>query len=100
MQQRSRHSRTPSAPGSVLSVPYARTNREHRQAKPDDALRAASAIRWLVLPARRDGEHLTALGGHPDGVLELRRERAVARHRGPAVGQHFYVRAAEIDHRL
>ncbi len=35
-----------------------------------------------------------------DGVLELGRQRAVARHRGPAVGQHLHVRAAEIDHRL
>ena len=37
---------------------------------------------------------------HADRVLELRRQRAVARHRGPAVGQHLHMRAAEIDHRL
>src|SRR4029079_568451 len=33
-------------------------------------------------------------------MLELRRKRAIARYRGPAVGQHFHVRAPEIDHRL
>src|SRR3954449_3491821 len=33
-------------------------------------------------------------------MLELRRERAVARHGGPAVGQNFDVRLAEIDHRF
>src|SRR5258707_11197956 len=33
-------------------------------------------------------------------MLELRRQRAVARHRGPAVGQDFDMRLAEIDHRL
>src|SRR5258707_12910080 len=33
-------------------------------------------------------------------MLELRRQRAVARHGGPAVGQDFYMRLAEIDHRL
>src|SRR2546428_2540714 len=33
-------------------------------------------------------------------MLELRRQRTVARHRGPAVRQDFYMRLAEIDHRL
>ena len=36
----------------------------------------------------------------PTRVLELRRQRAVARHRRPAVGQHLHVRPAEVDHRL
>src|SRR4051794_23719831 len=50
--------------------------------------------------ALRQREDLDAIGGHADRVLELRRQRTVARHRGPAVGQDFYVRLAEIDHRL
>src|SRR4051812_35989017 len=33
-------------------------------------------------------------------MLELRRERAVARYGGPTVGQNFDVRLAEIDHRF
>src|SRR4051794_5392093 len=33
-------------------------------------------------------------------MLELRRQRAVAGHRGPAVGEDFDMRLAEIDHRL
>ena len=33
-------------------------------------------------------------------MLELGRQRAVAGDRGPAVGQHLHMRAAEIDHRL
>ena len=48
----------------------------------------------------RQRENLDARRRDADRVLELRRERAVARHGGPAVGQELYVRAAEIDHRL
>src|SRR5271168_3709827 len=33
-------------------------------------------------------------------MLELRRQRTVAGHRGPAVGQNLHMRLAEIDHRL
>ena len=53
-----------------------------------------------VEPFGRERENLDAALGDPDRVLELRRQRAVARHRGPAVGEHLHVRAAEIDHRL
>src|SRR5262245_33060107 len=48
----------------------------------------------------RQREDLDPALRHRDGVLELGGERAVARHRGPAVGEHLHVRAAEIDHRL
>src|SRR5258706_12803516 len=45
-------------------------------------------------------EDLVALVRHADRVLELRRERAVAGDRGPAVAQDLHRVAAEIDHRL
>src|SRR5665811_206610 len=54
----------------------------------------------LLAMALRQGKNLDAGRGHADRMLELRRQRAVARHRGPAVGQDFDVRLAEIDHRL
>src|SRR5207342_1075951 len=54
----------------------------------------------LLGVALRQREDLDAGCGHADRVLELRRQRAVARHRGPAVGQDFHMRLAEIDHRL
>jgi hypothetical protein len=38
--------------------------------------------------------------GNADGVLELGRERAVAGHGGPAVGEDLHAGFAEIDHRL
>src|SRR6266852_2984557 len=50
--------------------------------------------------ALRQREDLDPGRGHADRVLELRRLRAVARHRGPAVGQDLHMRLAEIDHRL
>ncbi len=49
---------------------------------------------------RRERENFDAGFRDADRVLELRGERAVARHRRPAVGKHLHVRAAEIDHRL
>src|SRR5579859_31439 len=45
-------------------------------------------------------ENLRAVGSDADRMLELRRQRAVAGDRGPAIGEDFYVRLAEIDHRL
>src|SRR5580704_13389517 len=45
-------------------------------------------------------ENYTAAGGHADRMLELRRQRTVARHGRPAVGQDLHMRLAEIDHRL
>ena len=59
-----------------------------------------SPVRRLVEALGRGREDLDAVRRHADGVLELRGQRAVARHRGPAVGQHLHVRPAEIDHRL
>jgi hypothetical protein len=38
---------------------------------------------------RREGEDPDSILGDLDGVLELDRQRAVARDRGPAVGQHL-----------
>src|SRR3954468_5003442 len=53
-----------------------------------------------VEPFGGEREDFHAAVGHGDGVLELRRERTVAGHGGPAVGEHLHVRTAEIDHRL
>ena len=49
---------------------------------------------------RRKRENLDAGFRDAHGVLELRRQRPVARDRRPAVGQHLHRRAAQIDHRL
>src|SRR5205085_3007236 len=54
----------------------------------------------LLAVALRQRKNLDAVLGDADRMLELRRQRTVARHRGPAVGQDFYMRLAEIDHRL
>src|SRR4030081_176264 len=54
----------------------------------------------LLGVALRQRENLDAISGHADRMLELRRQRAVARHRGPAVGQDLHMRLAEVDHRL
>src|SRR5215469_451710 len=48
----------------------------------------------------REGEDFEAILGDADAVLELRRKRAVARHRSPSVIQNLYRVAAKIDHRL
>src|SRR4051794_7240768 len=53
----------------------------------------------LFLRALRQRENLDAVLRDADRMLELRRQRAVAGHRGPAVRQDLYVRLAEIDHR-
>src|SRR4029079_14357806 len=54
----------------------------------------------LLGVALRQREDLDAGRGHAARMLELRRQRAVARHRGPAVGEDLHMRLAEIDHRL
>src|ERR1700686_2594208 len=59
-----------------------------------------SGYRRLLGVALRERENLDAISGHADRMLELRRQRTVARHRGPAVGQDLHMRLAEIDHRL
>src|SRR5258706_10181602 len=59
-----------------------------------------STIRGRVPAFGGEREDLVALVRHADRVLELRRERAVAGDRGPAVAQDLHRVAAEIDHRL
>src|SRR5829696_1438519 len=54
----------------------------------------------LLAVALRQRKNFDAVGGHADRMFELRRQRTVARYRGPAVGQDFHMRLAEIDHRL
>src|SRR4051794_38136612 len=54
----------------------------------------------LLAVALRQRKNLDAIGGPARPGLELRRQRTVAGHRGPAVGQDFDVRLAEVDHRL
>src|SRR4029079_171733 len=61
---------------------------------------SSALVRRLVQSGGREGKDLDAVLGDPDGVLELRGKRAVAGDGGPSIGQHFHVRAAEIDHRL
>src|SRR5689334_19001177 len=48
----------------------------------------------------REGQHLRAVVGDCDGVLEVRRAPVVAGDDRPAVGQHLGGRAAGIDHGL
>src|SRR3984957_2969946 len=91
------------SPGRVRS-------RSRRPAKDDqirnfcNRLAAAGPLSgriWrLVEAVRGQRENLDAGLGDADAVLELRRQRTVAGHRGPAVGQHLHMGAAEIDHRL
>ena len=63
-----------------------------------------SSTQLLRLRARRlivqQRENLAPLARHHDGVLEVRRQAAVPRHRRPPVGQHLHVRLARVDHRL
>ena len=49
---------------------------------------------------RRQREDLVPRLGNRDRVLELGRERAVARDGGPAIAEYLHMRTAEIDHRL
>src|SRR3546814_9507183 len=53
-----------------------------------------------VQSLRARGEDFAAVLGDPDAVLELGGERAVAGHRGPAVGEHLDRIFAGVDHRL
>src|SRR3984893_11767665 len=56
---------------------------------------------WRLLGvALRQREDLDAIAGDADRMLELRRQRAVAGHGGPAVRQNLHMRLAEIDHRI
>src|SRR6185437_6059264 len=56
--------------------------------------------RRLLAVALRQREYLHAIVRHADRMLELRRQRAVAGDRGPAVREYLHMRLAEIDHRL
>ena len=51
-------------------------------------------------PTRREREDLGAVLRQADRMLELRRERLVAGHRRPVVGENLGLGAAEVDHRL
>jgi hypothetical protein len=53
-----------------------------------------------VEAAWRKRENLAAVGSNPDRVFVLRRKRAIARYRSPAVRQNLHMRPTEIDHRL
>src|SRR5690606_30637072 len=53
-----------------------------------------------IEPRGREGEDLAAGRGDPDGMLVLGREGPVAGDGGPAVGEDFDVRLADVDHRL
>src|SRR5262245_63780676 len=57
-------------------------------------------IRRLVEAPRRQRKNLDAVLSHPNRMLELGRQGPVPRDRGPAIGQDFHVRPAEVDHRL
>lgn len=48
----------------------------------------------------RQSENLHPVLRHADCMFELRCERAIACDGRPAICQHFYMRAAEIDHRF
>ena len=48
----------------------------------------------------RQGENLYAVLRHADRMFKLRGQRTVACDGCPAIGQHFHMWAAEIDHRL
>src|SRR5690606_11434239 len=60
------------------------------------ALRVGRAVetRW------RFGENLAAICRDTDRMFELGGEGAVARYGGPAIGEDFHARFAEIDHRF
>ncbi len=81
--------------GACLAAPSARA----AALRPDQAA-LVSLIRRAIEPAGEEVKISQPVVGHADGMLELGREFAVARHRRPAVGQDFHVRLAEVDHRL
>src|SRR5579872_993962 len=74
--------------------------------QPMPAASSSSARRYLCDDRRllfvplRQREDFNAGCRHPDGMFELRRQRAIPRHCGPAVRQDLHMRLAEIDHRL
>src|SRR5215212_1291992 len=66
-----------------------------------DGSSAALCCPWRLFGvARRKREDFESGSGHPYRMLELRRQRTVARHRGPAIGQDLHMRLAQIDHGL
>src|SRR3990170_8065137 len=75
--------------------------------------RMVKTRRWSDRPwlTSRNGNSLLAMSdrrrqdfagvlGDDDGVLELRRQLAVARHGGPAVVEHLDLPGARVDHGL
>src|SRR4029077_11597060 len=63
-------------------------------------LKCARSDGWPLGVALRQREDFEAVSRHADRMLELCRQRTVAGHRGPAVGQDLHMRLAEIDHGL
>src|SRR4051794_30503525 len=60
----------------------------------------SDGIRGAVPAFRREREDLEAILRHADAVFELRRKRAIAGDRRPAVIQNLHAETAEIDHGL
>src|SRR4051812_40344681 len=52
------------------------------------------------LTVARDGEHLTTILGHQNGVLELSAAPAIQSHRGPVVVPHAQIGVAQGQHGL
>src|SRR5260221_2039359 len=57
-------------------------------------------VRGLVAAVRALRENLAAGVGDAERMFELRRQRAVAGDRRPAVVEHLHVRPSKVDHRL
>src|SRR3569832_306176 len=60
----------------------------------------SDVIRGLIEPFGRQSEDFDPILRNPHRMFELRRQRAVARHRGPAIAEDFDAIIAQIDHRL
>lgn len=61
---------------------------------------ARLAVSRVKLARGRQCEDITAIRRDPNRVLELRRQRFIAGHCGPVVGQNLGLWTANIDHRL
>src|SRR3546814_3143020 len=68
--------------------------------RPPRSTRTDTLFPYTTLFRSARGEDFAAVLGDPDAVLELGGERAVAGHRGPAVGEHLDRIFAGVDHRL
>src|SRR5947209_11610220 len=64
------------------------------------SFRHGTGVGRPVQAGRRYRKDLVAGRGHPDRMLELRRQRAVLGDGGPAVAENFNFVPAGVDHRL